>query len=51
MQVVSPEGCTGQGLVSIVMTMPAQHKGQPSSKLQVSQHPCSACRTAARLHA
>ena len=34
MQMVSPEGCTGQGLISIVMTLPAQHKGQDVSKLQ-----------------
>ena len=37
MQMVSPEGCTGQGLISIVMTAPAQHKGQDVSKLQASQ--------------
>lgn len=35
MQMVSPEGCMGQGLISVVMTMPAQHRGQQASKLQV----------------
>lgn len=35
MQMVSPEGCIGQGLISIVMTVPAQQKGQAASKLQV----------------
>lgn len=35
-QMVSSEGCMGQGLISVVMTIPAQHKGQEASKLQVS---------------
>ena len=44
MQLVSPEGCKGQGLVSVVMTMPAQQRGQPASKLQVIKRACIPCR-------
>jgi hypothetical protein len=38
---VSPEGCIGQGLISVVMTLPAQHRGQQASKLQVRTLPSS----------
>ena len=41
MQLVSPEGCTGQGLVSVVMTVPAQHRDYNASKLQVGRHACN----------
>ena len=40
-QMVSPEGCIGQGLISVVMTMSAQHRGQQASKLQVRTLPGS----------
>ena len=49
MQLVSPEGCTGQGLVSIVMTMPAQQRGQAASKLQVSHQDRKSFRLSRRL--